>query len=277
MATHDLIGEFLHGRVLGPNLGGPFQGSLGLGRVAAEGSLLGGKHRHIRSVDRVIHPGQDSGTGEVTGATADLIHVGFNISEIALVAEALQFPEVAPKVEHLALLDLLIHHHRRLKFSEKVSFLKALKSTVELTLLVEVVDGSHARGDVTHGLAGQRIDRFQRRHEIRDREELLHFLGADLDVLITALEEDAVEGASDEAVTVATGEQEADHLRLKLYLRLQAQRDHLRILGEDFGLRTLFILHPIAELGLTLGSLVQGRLAAASGRRRIRLRIIGFL
>ena len=189
----------------------------------------------------------------------------------------MQFPEVAPKVEHLALLDLLIHHHRRLEFTEKIGFLEALKGPVEFALLVEVVDGAHACGDVAHGLAGQGVDRFQRWHEIRDREELLHFLGADPNVLITALKEDAVEGTGDEAVTVATGEQEADHLRLKLNLCLQAQRDHLRILGKDFGLRALFIFHPKAQLGLALGSLVQGRLAAASGRRRIGLRIIGFL
>ena len=175
-----------------------------------------------------------------------------------LVAEALEFAEVLPQGEHLALLLLGIGHHDRLEFAEEVGLLQALEGAVQLTLLHQVVDGLHALGRVLDRLAGEHVEGFEGRDEVGDREELLHFLGADDDVLAAALEEDAVEAARDQRVAVAAGHQERDHLGLELDLGLQAERGHLGVLGEDLGLRARLVLHLEGEFGGSGRRLAEG-------------------
>ena len=51
------------------------------------------------------------------------------------IAETLEFAEILPEAEHLALLLLRISHHNRLKFAKEECLLQTLEGAEELTLL----------------------------------------------------------------------------------------------------------------------------------------------
>ena len=249
LAADHLVGELLDRRILRPDLGGALERTLGLGGIPREGRLLRGEDRHVGGVDGVVDLRENGGPGEIAGAAPDLVHIALHVGKVMLITEPLQLAEVAPKFQHLTLLGLLVHHDRRLEFAEEVGLLQSLEGAVELALLDEVIHGTHPDGDVVHGLPREGVEGFERRHKIGNREELLHFLGPDLDALVAALEQHPVEGAGDDAVAVAAGQEETDHLRLELDLGLQAERGHLGVLSQDFGLRALLVLDAIAELG----------------------------
>ena len=257
LSTHHLRGEVFHAGILGPDLGGALESSLGLDIVASQGGALGGEQGHVRRVHRVGDLREDRGAWEVTGAAADLIDVAFDIAEVALIPEPLEFAEIPPEGEHLALLLLWVGHHDGLELTEEERLLQALEGAIELPLLHQIIDGLHTFGRILDRLAGKHVEGFQRRYEVGDREELFYFLRSNDDILAATLEEHAVERTRDQRVAIAAGHEERHHLGLELDLRFESEREQFGILGQNLRLRSGLILHLITKLGGSRGRLTE--------------------
>ena len=243
---------------MGPDLGGALHRGLGLGHVLGEDGLAGGEELHVGGVLGCLDLRSHRGGGEVLGAGRDLVEVLVDVGEVALVADALELAQVAPELEHDALLGRVVALDDGLVLAEEIGLLQALEGAVDLALPVEVVDRAHADGDVVYGLAAQAVERLEGGDVVRDGEELLHLLGADADVLVLGLEHHAVEGAGHDAMAVAAGQEVLDDLGLELDLRLEGEGRHAGLVGDDLGLGLLLLLHPEAELGRAGGRLHEG-------------------
>ena len=104
-------------------------------RFADDGFLFGiAPNAWLREHAGIWQPGQrvlcvadGEGRNSVWLARRGLLVDAFDIAEVALVAKALQFAEILPEGEHLALLLLWVGHHDGLKLTEEESLLQSLE------------------------------------------------------------------------------------------------------------------------------------------------------